>query len=56
MPRRYSAIKQSVQSQNPDMKMAEVKTSAAKIYESTRKPRELHLSTVRAMERRRRVR
>jgi hypothetical protein len=56
MPRRYNAIKRSIGERSPELKLNEVKTAAAKIYESTRKPHEAHLSTVRARERKRRVR
>lgn len=56
MPRRYTAIKESVRQQYPDAPLAEVKTRAAKIYESTRKPHEIHLATARKRERQGRVR
>lgn len=56
MPKRYMGIKESVAERNPGMPLEEVKKHAAKIYEATRKPHEIHLSTVRARERGRRVR
>lgn len=56
MPKRYMGIKSSVRAENPDMPLSQVKTHAAKIYEATRKPHEIHLATVQAQERRRRTR
>lgn len=55
MPKRYMAIKESVRKENPNMPLKEVKTHAAKIYESSRQPGEIHLATARARERKLKV-
>lgn len=49
-------IKESIRERYPNAPLSEVKTRAARIYESTRKPNEMHLSTARKRERAKRVR
>ena len=51
MPAQYDAIKAKFLSMGKSMK--EAKTSAAKIYESRRKPGQSHIQTVAAQERKR---
>lgn len=51
MPHRYQEIKASIQQQHPNMPLKEVKTHAAKIYESSREPGEMHIQTAAARER-----
>lgn len=55
MPKRYVAIKESIRKQYPNAPLKEVKTRAAKIYESSRQPGEIHLATARARERKLKV-
>lgn len=40
MPPRYEAIRDSIKKKSPSKPMAAVKTSAAKIFNATRKPGE----------------
>lgn len=51
MPHRYVAIRDNIRKEHPEMPLAAVKTEASKIYESTRRPGELHLATVAKRER-----
>lgn len=54
MPKRYMGIKRSMRERYPNAPLAEIKTRAAKIFEATRKPHEMHLQTAVAKERHKR--
>jgi len=55
MPHRYEGIKRSMREKYPNAPLEEIKTRASKIYESTRKPGEIHIQTAAKRERHRKV-
>lgn len=51
MPHRYMRIKQSMKAQHPNWPERKVTQVAAKTYEKTRQPKEMHLATAAKRER-----